>query len=102
MPLPLELLLAELPPGVRAEIDTTVFAGPDQVEADELRRLADATDSHLVSYDLRVGAQGRHLCRTVVQADLSGDGIAALQAAERELPPWISLVAYARPAELRV
>lgn len=100
-PSPLGSLLAELPSGVRAAVDTTVFAAPEDVEPGDLRRLAEVTASHVVAYDLRIEEKGLPLCTVVGQAYLAPERMAALHAAERVLPSWISLVAYARPAEMR-
>jgi predicted kinase len=94
-------LLAELSPRLRAAIDTSVFARLEPSERDAVERLAYATGSHVVAYDLRITGAGLALCATVRQADLDPDQLGALRAVERELAPWIALVAYARPAELR-
>jgi hypothetical protein len=95
-------LLAELPSRVRAVIDTGVFARLGGTERQTLERLAEATGSHVVAYDLRITGKELPLCAAVGQADLDRDQIAALRAAERKLPPWIALVGYARPAEMRL
>jgi hypothetical protein len=94
-------LLAELPAGLRAAIDTTVFARLGDADREVLRRISEATGAHVVAYDLRVAGDGLALCTAVAQAYLAPAHLAALRAAERELPGWIALVAYARPAELR-
>jgi hypothetical protein len=85
---------------VRAVVDTTVFAPLDGLER-ALARLAEITESHVVAYDLRVTGQGLPLCAAIAQAHLERGQLAAVHRVERELPPWIVLVAYARPTELR-
>jgi hypothetical protein len=97
----LGLLLAELPARVRALVDTSVFARLDSAERRVVDRLAQATRSHVVAYDLRVTGERLPLCATVAQADLDREQIGALRAAEQGIGPWIALVAYARPAVLR-
>jgi CheY-like chemotaxis protein len=98
----IERLLAELPPRVRAVVDTGAFARLRSTEHPIVERLAEATQSHVVAYDLRTtGGDGLALCATVTEAEIDRDQVAALRAGERELAPWIALVAYARPAELR-
>ena len=97
----LGLLLAELPSRVRTLVDTSVFARLDTAERLVVERLAEANGSHVVAYDLRATGKRLPLCAVVAQADLDRGQIAALRAAEQGIGPWIALVAYARPAELR-
>lgn len=94
----LRTLLGELPPRVRAAIDTTVFAPLDEPLQ---RRVVDLSAAHVVAYDTRVAGHGLPLCTVVRHARLAPDQIAQLRAAERELPAHIVLVAYSRPARLR-
>jgi hypothetical protein len=87
---------------VRAVVDTGVFARLRGAERLVVERLAEATASHVVAYDLRATTgEGLPLCATVAEAELDRDQVAALRAGEQELAPWIALVAYARPAEMR-
>ena len=54
-----------------------------------------------MAYDLRVTGKALPLCTVVGQAYIGRDQVALLQAAEQDIPAWIALVAYARPAEMR-
>jgi hypothetical protein len=95
-------LLAELPPRVRAAIDTGVFARLSGRDRDTVEHLAELTGAYIVAYDLHIAGRGLPLCAAVGQAYLDRDELAALQTAERRLLPGIALVAYARPAEMRL
>ncbi len=87
---------------MRVLIDTGVFAVLDSRERVAVDRLARLTGAHVVAYDLRQPGRGLPLCAVAVQAHLALDRITALQEAERAFEPWIALVAYARPSELRL
>jgi hypothetical protein len=98
----LRALLDELSPRLRAVVDTDVFASLTTDQQQMLHELAELTGAHIVAYDLRVQGSRLPLCDVVVQAYPADDLIAALRAAEATVPSWIALVAYARPARVRL
>jgi hypothetical protein len=99
---PLNVLLGELPPRIRAVIDTSVFPRLGDAHGRIVECVAALTGAHVIAYNLRKRERGLPLCTVVGQAYLGREPIARLRAAERRLPPGIVLVAYARPAEMRL
>ncbi len=95
-------LPADLPRSVPLLLASGASVALHSRERAAFDRLARLTGAHVVAYDLRQPGRGLPLCAVAVQAHLALDRITALQEAERAFEPWIALVAYARPSELRL
>jgi hypothetical protein len=95
-------VLAELPPRVRVTIDTDVFVSLADGDREAVEYIAEQTGTHVVAYDLCNEGSGFPLCAAIRHARLERTQLDALERVERQLPPGVALVAYERPAVIRL